>query len=539
MDRETVATRDSRTSEMKTERARGLCILVAGLLAFALAAASTVVRGLPLPTNHDEYSYLLAAETFAGGRLANPPHPHWWHFERFHVLQQPTRASKYPAGQGLLLAAGQIAGHPIVGVWLGIGALGAAVTWLLLAFFGPRWSLAGGLLTAILFGLPNYWALSYWGGSVAAVGGTLVFGSLPRLLRPDGRESGSVAAALCALGLVLLALSRPFEGLVFAAVCGLVLAVGLFRLERRVGRLLRWTLAAAPVLALGATWILLHNQAVTGDPLRMPHQVYQEQYANLPPFVWMSPGEPPELRHLVLVRAYAQSRSRFESLESFDRLLEANLRRIQRTADFFGTWTLLIPLLAGIVAARRRWVLFVLGLSLIYALLFFGYPGYHPHYAAPLTGALIFLYVAGLRRLARRVPPGTARALALGAFLLLVAAERTLVYEDDYLALADEKTAPEVQSLLEKRLALEGGRHLILVRLGMDADIYDEWIANGADLDSQAVIWAHDMGAARNGLLLEHYAGRHVWRLVVGTDPRRAELRKVRDALGPGGLSSE
>src|SRR5688572_11642553 len=161
-------------------RRRALAIALCGLLSVAGSITVGAVFKWPDPKEHDELCYLLAADTFAHGRLTNPTHPMWKFFDTFHVLQQPTYASKFPPAQGLFLAAGQLVfGHPIAGLWISGGLMAAAICWMLYGFRPERWALVGGLVATARFGLASYWTQSYWGGAVAVIGGALVFGATP------------------------------------------------------------------------------------------------------------------------------------------------------------------------------------------------------------------------------------------------------------------------------------------------------------------------------------------------------------------------
>src|SRR5580704_14111259 len=188
---------------------RARACLVVFLLSIFGRIALLPIEPFPPPRVQDEFSYLLASETFAHGRLTNPTPPQWHHFEAFHVLLQPTYMSKYGAASPLFMALSErVFGTPRVGVMLSMALAAASLCWLLQAYLPAEWAFLGGLLVVVRISWFSYFGNGYWGGSVAMLGGCLMLGSAVRLARSPKARDG----LLMALGLILLANSRPFEG---------------------------------------------------------------------------------------------------------------------------------------------------------------------------------------------------------------------------------------------------------------------------------------------------------------------------------------
>lgn len=498
-----------------------LSIVLVGLFVLGSRIVLIPLLGVPQPRWHDEFSYLLAGDTFAHGRLTNPAHPLWVHFESFHVIQQPTYTSKYPPAQGLVLAFGQLLGHPWIGQLLITALMCSALCWALQGWLPPAWALLGSVLAALRVGILSYWMNGYWAASVVALGGAMVIGALPRIKR-----SLHVRDAIwMALGLAILANSRPYEGLLL----GIVVAVDLIRWFSRVpfGTVLRrLILPLMLVLLVAAIATGYYYRRVTGSPFRMAYQVYSATYSRAPLFLWQVPGPEPVFRHVV-IREFAEREFReYQESRTVSGFLRHTARTIWVLWSFYLGPMFTIPLIALPRALRDRRMRFPLAAGAVLLLGIVAETWTSPHYAA--AGAALFYIVLiqcmrhpRLWRRDTRTGASLVRPVVIVGFAVVVLRVAAVAAHVQI-----EPTWPrgnlERASLLH-RLENSSARHLVIVVYGPNHDLNDEWVYNGADIDSAPVVWARDMGNEKNQELLEYFRDRQVWRLFADESPPRLE----------------
>jgi hypothetical protein len=484
-----------------------------------LATAAAIIRvsllpmlPAPVPEIADEFSYLVAADTFAHGRLANPPHPMWIYLDTFHVNQQPSYGSIYPPVQGAILALGQILGHPWIGVLLSVSAMCAAVLWMLQGWLPPPWALLGGILVFLRFGIFSYWINSYWGGAAAAIGGALAIGALPRILH-SCRTRDSV---ILAIGTAILANSRPFEGFIFLIP---VFVVFLAWLSDRRGGSWRMKLqrAVAPlclVLLLSAAFMLYYNKRTTGNPSQLPYTLNAENHFFVSPiFAWQKSKQPfhfsnPQFDALYNVwwPSVAWTNGRPDTPKHIAMALSNNAR----TFVWFYLWPeLCLPLIALPWLLRDRRVRILLWQ---WAICFVGFvlvAWFKPHYAAPLTATTFGLVVQGLRHIRRwrfyerPIGIGLSRALIFCA-LLFVGSHPSF---NHLLSHIDNRAE------ITKQLNAMPGGQLVIVRYSARHNPQEEWVYNSADIDHAKVVWARDIPSVSRQPLLDYFHGRRVWLL--------------------------
>jgi hypothetical protein len=501
----------------------GWCMLLLAALPIVLRLLLVPARGIPSPGGADDFSYLLLADTLTHLRLANPPHPLPQFFEAIFVQQEPTYGSIFPLGQGIVLALGRVLfGHPWAGVALSIGAFCSLCYWMLRGWTTPEWALVGGALAAIEFGPLNQWMNTYWGGTVSAAAGCLVFGALPRLRR-TGRLRDVI---LLGAGLGLHALTRPYESIF------LLLSVILFFLpdlrERKNWRRLAKQAAIVALVvspAIGLT--LLQNKQVTGSWTTLPYELHRYQYGVPATFTLQSNPTPHRTLTVQQQLDYRmQSSVHGDGTDTVASYMQRFGYRMRFYRFFF-----LVPLylalpffLGSMREFRFAWVALCL---LVFALGANFYPYFYPHYIAAVTCLLVLVSVTALERLSRW-NSGAARLILIlcaAHFLFwygvhLTGNDALARYETwDYITVGD----PAGRIEIGQRLASAPGKQLVFVRYS-PLHVFHEWVYNGADIDSARIVWANDLGASENEKLRRYYPDRAAWLL----EPDARPLKLIR-----------
>lgn len=497
---------------------RAVVIIFFALTAFAGSLLTAKIFGIPAPRYHDEFSYLLAADTFSQGRIANPPHPMRSHFETFYVLQSPAYMSIYPPIQGAILALGKsVFGHPIFGVWLSVTAMSAAICWMLYAWFPPRWAAVGTGIAILLFGPLSYWGQSYWGGANAAIGGALLFGALRRILRhPRIRDSLALG-----IGLVILANTRPYEGLVASLPAAIVLARNLIRLPWKVS-LLKVFIPLLLVAVPAAIMMGFYNKQLTGNALTLPGA---KACIQNPIFLWQSPHPNPLPQHKAMARNEEQKKIFYSKKRSLKGFVLFAVQDFFYFFIFYFANFLMVPLLLyGARIIRRRWMKFSLGVIALTVMSSFLLSFYSlPHYFAPVTCLVIVLLTQGLRFMRRthfgRNRTGKIIFLLLFLFTILSQGMRFTI---------ERKTTQSPSLWNHQKLAImdrlqkEAGKNLIFVRYAPNHNPKNEWVYNEAGIDNSKIVWAREMTPEENKNLVRYFKNRRVW--LVKADAEEVKL---------------
>ena len=144
-----------------------------------------------------------------------------------------------------------------------------------------------------------------------------------------------------------------------------------------------------------------------------------------------------------------------------------------------------------------------------------------PHYIAGGVGLMPLLAVQGLRwlRVSNR-NYGHAMVLTLACLLVLQGASKARGHDHGQ---PWETGRQSPQMFAARELMKVAGQQLIFVRYAADhVDDADECVYNEANIDSSRIVWARDLGKAKDQELINYYrGGRKAWLYEPDLDPTK------------------
>jgi hypothetical protein len=518
-------------------RRKWLAVMSVGLSVLLLRLAILPLFPVPLPFCSDDFSFLLAGDTFAHGRLTNPTPAMWTHFETIHITMQPTYQSMYFPGQGLILAASTIvSGNSWIGLLIVSALMCAALCWMLQAWLPAQWALLGGMIAVLRLGIFSYWTNTYHaGGSLSALGGALILGALPRLMRTAKLRY----AMLMGVGVAILVLTRPYEGILLCLPVGVALGNWIWKGTNRPSAASLAGLAAATLaFAIAAVaWMGYYDYRAFGNALTPPYTIDRNTYAIAPYYVWQHARPEPKYRYAEMRAFYHEGElSFYNHIHSVKGFAPYTLEKVGFVFLFYAGFALFPPLfmVRRIFLDRRIRFLVVCVLVLAGGMVIEIY--LLPHYVAPFTAAFYAIGLQAMRHLRFWKPEAKPMGLALVRLTVVVcvlmAGIRVIAsplhfgpnefppsdWNESWFGPGHFGTE---RAQIEDRLGQLPGGQLAIVHYSPGHNPEDEWVYNRADIDGSKVVWARDADAADNLELIRYYQNREVWLVEPDLTPAR------------------
>jgi hypothetical protein len=336
-----------------------------------------------------------------------------------------------------------------------------------------------------------------------------------------------------ALGIAILANSRPYEGILL---CGPVAACLLWWAATKAPQgafiLLRRAIAPATLLFVVAGMMAWYNYRVFGDPLTLPYQVNRATYASAPVFLWQRARPEPVYRYKVMRDFYTNwELADFRYAQTPAGFLHGSIKKLATVVLFFFGIVLLPPLIMLPRVLRDRQVRFLLAAGAVFGAGLSMNAWLFPHYVAPFACALYVILLQAMRHLRVWRPGSRPVGLALVRFMpiacLILAGLR--LYAGP-LHLSIPRSPPmwygtEPFGLPRARIQADlesyPGPQLVIVRYAPDHAPFDDWVYNAADIDRSKVVWAREMENRNSLPLLNYFRDRTAWLVEPDSNPPR------------------
>jgi 4-amino-4-deoxy-L-arabinose transferase-like glycosyltransferase len=412
----------------------------------------------------------------------------------------------------------------------------AALCWMLQAWLPAGWALLGGMIAVLRLGVFSYWTNTYHaGGSLAALGGALILGALPRLMRTAKLRY----AMLMGVGIAMLVLTRPYEGILLCLPVGVVLVNWIWKGTHRPGVIALARLSAATLaFAIAAVaWMGYYDYRAFGNPLTPPYTIDRNTYAIAPYYVWQHARPEPKYRYAEMRAFYHEGElSFYNHIHSVKGFAPYTLEKVGFVFLFYAGFALFPPLIMvrRIFLDRRIRFLVVCVLVLAGGMVIEIY--LLPHYVAPFTAAFYAIGLQAMRHMRFWKPEGKPMGLALVRLTVVVcvlmAGIRVIAsplhfgpnefppsdWNESWFGPGHFGTE---RAQIEARLGEFPGGQLAIVRYSPGHNPEDEWVYNRADIDGSKVVWARDADAADNLELIRYYQNREVWLVEPDLTPAR------------------